>query len=713
MPRMTSKDGLKHIQAENSPQMIEARRQRAVTNALQRQAIPQDFSATAGPNPTGLPMRLYTDCMLRTSGDTLTCSPTEGKTISVYSGPEFGWTEKTLEADVTLNSAGYAEGKYDIFLPWDNSTSAFFLYTLAWTDDTTRATTLDTVDGARMIYVDGVYYRYIGTGRYTGTSMLVTSTDNLGTFWRGTGDPYDPTGSDPFSGVIINQDGQFGYAAGVLQYADYSATGKRTAGGGNVVLDILGLLFAVPGTFIDFVHKAVINTVNVSTASLMALALETFDQNATDVITNGTAETGNTTGWTLAGTSPVASTDEAHSGTYSFKLADATSTMLQTVGSFSGKHPMAVFWYKGGALQINVEILDAASAQLVSRGAYLPASTTWVKANIGIYNDFSASDKGKISFQATSATPVYVDDIQLLKLDNYAALVIGDAYSTFNDIIRARVRKLLLGNGSASAHAQLLDVRGTSYLGGDVEMAGAINEYKGANIASASTTDIGAATGNYVNVTGTTTITALGTVQAGTRRIVQFTGALTLTYNATSLILPGAANITTAAGDVAEFVSEGSGNWRCTRYTRASAPPVSGTNTGDRNFMLVGGSGANGTVAAGGTAYLGLFSSLAPNATFADVASRCQFTAIAKNATWTTRTTQPAGGSLVFTIQVAGVDSGITATVAAGAAPQVVSDATHTVSTASGNSLVTKIVNNAGAAISAQVGTWTLELDAS
>ena len=102
----------------------------------------------------------------------------------------------------------------------------------------------------------------------------------------------------------------------------------------------------------------------------------------------------------------------------------------------------------------------------------------------------------------------------------------------------------------------------------------ALNEAQGSNIASATTTDIGAATGNYVVVTGTTTITGLGTVQAGTRRIVEFSGALTLTHNATSLILPGGANITTAAGDCATFVSEGSGNWRCVSYVAATGMPV-------------------------------------------------------------------------------------------------------------------------------------------
>jgi hypothetical protein len=97
-----------------------------------------------------------------------------------------------------------------------------------------------------------------------------------------------------------------------------------------------------------------------------------------------------------------------------------------------------------------------------------------------------------------------------------------------------------------------------------------INEAQGATIASASTTDIGAATGNYLDVSGTTTITALGTVQAGTERTVRFTGILTLTHNATSLILPSAANITTAANDAAMFRSLGSGNWQCVSYTRAS-----------------------------------------------------------------------------------------------------------------------------------------------
>jgi hypothetical protein len=118
-------------------------------------------------------------------------------------------------------------------------------------------------------------------------------------------------------------------------------------------------------------------------------------------------------------------------------------------------------------------------------------------------------------------------------------------------------------------------------LGGTLDAnSKAINEAQGTNIASATTTDLGAMAGNYALVTGTTTITGLGTVSAGTRRKVTFTGILTLTHNATSLILPTEANITTAVNDTAEFISLGSGNWICTNYQRADGSSLAGGGGG-------------------------------------------------------------------------------------------------------------------------------------
>ncbi|MDE3021924.1 MAG: hypothetical protein KGI54_08700 [Pseudomonadota bacterium] len=88
------------------------------------------------------------------------------------------------------------------------------------------------------------------------------------------------------------------------------------------------------------------------------------------------------------------------------------------------------------------------------------------------------------------------------------------------------------------------------------------------SVTAASTTDIGAAASSNILITGNTTITNLGAVAAGTVRIVRFSGTPILTYNATSLILPGSANITVAVGDCAQLESLGSGNWVCRSYQR-------------------------------------------------------------------------------------------------------------------------------------------------
>lgn len=101
-----------------------------------------------------------------------------------------------------------------------------------------------------------------------------------------------------------------------------------------------------------------------------------------------------------------------------------------------------------------------------------------------------------------------------------------------------------------------------------------INWAKATDIASATTTDIGAANGMVINITGTTTIASFGTAAAGVTRLLRFTGALTVTYNATSMILPGSIDRTTEAGDRATFISLGSGNWLCFGYMKASGVAI-------------------------------------------------------------------------------------------------------------------------------------------
>jgi len=93
---------------------------------------------------------------------------------------------------------------------------------------------------------------------------------------------------------------------------------------------------------------------------------------------------------------------------------------------------------------------------------------------------------------------------------------------------------------------------------------------RGADVASAATVTLGT-DGNYFVITGTTTITAISTLggaattSGGIAPMVhlKFSGILTLTHNATSLILPGGRNIVTHAGMVVSLVEESAGNWRC------------------------------------------------------------------------------------------------------------------------------------------------------
>lgn len=114
-------------------------------------------------------------------------------------------------------------------------------------------------------------------------------------------------------------------------------------------------------------------------------------------------------------------------------------------------------------------------------------------------------------------------------------------------------------------------------------MTGLVQWAKSINIASAGTTNLATLTGNFAHVTGTTTITAFGTVTAGTQICLVFDWVLTLTHNATSLKLPTNANIVTQAGDRAIFESEGSGNWTCLSYLRNDGTAL--TSSGD-DFVL-------------------------------------------------------------------------------------------------------------------------------
>jgi hypothetical protein len=287
----------------------------------------------------------------------------------------------------------------------------------------------------------------------------------------------------------------------------------------------------------------------------------------------------------LAGSVAVTATTIA-SNPYNNQIDDIASALndgvlLSGVKPFTGDQSMGT--HKLTSLTAGTAATDAANVSQLQGGiishsatvggtvdaitaTHVPAMTTWVGMT-GFGGTFTATGAN------TSATPTFNPDgigvKTLVKLNNLP-LVAGDIigaghevqweYNGTNVVILNPAR---IGNTTVSMVSK------------------AINEAKGAAVASAGTTDIWTpADGNYVHVTGTTTITSLGTApQAGATRTVIFDGALTLTHNATSLILPGAANITTAAGDAMVVRADTTANMKVISYMKASGLPIVGGST--------------------------------------------------------------------------------------------------------------------------------------
>lgn len=111
----------------------------------------------------------------------------------------------------------------------------------------------------------------------------------------------------------------------------------------------------------------------------------------------------------------------------------------------------------------------------------------------------------------------------------------------------------------------------------------------------------------------------------------------------------------------------------------------------------------NTTPAAGGTYYLGLFSS----GTESQVVYRAPFSGTIKNLQCYCDTAPSAGQSFIYTIRKAGVDSSVTVTISDTATEG--SDNTNTVTVTRGDQVSVKLVTSAGAAVARHHVTGLLE----
>jgi hypothetical protein len=107
-----------------------------------------------------------------------------------------------------------------------------------------------------------------------------------------------------------------------------------------------------------------------------------------------------------------------------------------------------------------------------------------------------------------------------------------------------------------------------------------------ATIASAATTDLGTVPSHNVQITGTAAITSFGASAVTTYPVykVEFNNSGAVLTQSASLTLITSANITVVAGDTAEMLYSGSGNWFMLSYSRASGSPLSLTTPTVQRF---------------------------------------------------------------------------------------------------------------------------------
>lgn len=302
------------------------------------------------------------------------------------------------------------------------------------------------------------------------------------------------------------------------------------------------------------------------------------------------------------------------------------------LGNPNVKLESALFTVSGAATNnsgyttVPLTYIDAGTSQLTN-GAYISFTVDASSSDktFGITYDYDSTttdaDPGAGNFRYNNASPasatiIYVADDDKSGVDNSAylqSLNIGDfikigdledttaansftvsgAITNATGYSKIPVTHIDAGAGSVTNGNEMsfvIDLKAgdllydtSPQLGGILDSNdNQIRESKGADVASAGALTLGT-DGNYFVITGTTTITSIGTLAIGTQVTLQFAAALTLTHHATDLILPGGANITTAAGDIAIFREYAAGDWKCVSYTKADGTAVvsSGGGGGD------------------------------------------------------------------------------------------------------------------------------------
>lgn len=234
-------------------------------------------------------------------------------------------------------------------------------------------------------------------------------------------------------------------------------------------------------------------------------------------------------------------------------IRNLKTALLNNVVGYPGA--VAVTGVDGGA--VNAYTLTPAAGTLVAYGLRMVAVFSPTVTNTGAVT-LNIGGLGARNVRSVSGAALAAGDLVAGNL--YAAFYNGTEFRMLG-ITKNYVDQLAFAASLPAQSLGFLTSTGTVASFGTTHTGYAQNEVKGADIASAATINLTTATGNLVHITGTTSITAI-TIPSGAERLVVFDAVLTLTHNATTLILPTGRNITTAPGDMAIIRGDGAGNAR-------------------------------------------------------------------------------------------------------------------------------------------------------
>ena len=288
-------------------------------------------------------------------------------------------------------------------------------------------------------------------------------------------------------------------------------------------------------------------------------------------------------GKTATNTNPVilGTTGEADifiEGTYDFLIQDAAGVPVDTIvnlsASIDASDVQAIVDSAVAESTLGFDVIAVSSDTTITAGAaklYLVDASSG-NVTLTLPSVVTARFLTPISFirSDASANSVTIDGLGAELINDAASIQIAGQWQSAS--VRSDGIRWLVESGIA------LDLDSSPTLAAPLDTNGHTVQWsRGADVASAAELLV-LTDGNSFDVTGTGTITGIETTadafRVGSWILLQTNAACTFTHHATNLILPGAADITAAAGDMFMFQKYASGAWRMGPYALASGKAV-------------------------------------------------------------------------------------------------------------------------------------------